>query len=122
VEGKIELSADKNLIKQMLRALIDNGIKFTPSDGMIEVHTFQEQDQTVFEIRDNGIGIPEEEIGSIFDRFYMADKARSKEKGGNGLGLSIVKWIVESHGGSVSAESPQGGGTVVTVDFPDMRK
>ena len=122
VEGKIELSADKKLIKQMLRALIDNGIKFTPLDGVIEVKAFQKQDRTVFEIMDNGIGIPADEIGRIFDRFYMVDKARAKEKGGSGLGLSIVKWIVDSHGGSISAQCPQGGGTVVTVDFPDMRK
>jgi two-component system sensor histidine kinase ArlS len=122
VEEKIELAADKKLIKQMLRALIDNGLKFTPPDGLIEVRAYRKPGQTVFEVRDNGVGIPEEVIRNVFDRFYMADKARSKEGGGSGLGLSIVKWIMESHDGTISAESPLGGGTVVTAKFPDDHK
>lgn len=122
VKGSIELAADRKMIKQMLRALIDNGIKFTPPDGVIEVKAYRKPGQTVLEVKDNGIGIPADVIKNIFDRFYMADKSRSKDKGGSGLGLSIVKWIVESHGGTISAECPQEGGTVFRAIFPDERK
>jgi Signal transduction histidine kinase len=119
VAGTAEMHADQKLIKQMLRALIDNSIKFTPPDGKIELKIYKENAKIVFTVTDNGIGIPKTEIEHIFDRFYVVDKARSKEDGGCGLGLSIVKWIAEVHGGSISAQSPPSGGTVFTAAFPD---
>lgn len=121
VDGPIEMNADQKMIKQMLRALIDNSIKFTLPDGIIEAKAYKEKNQTVIIVKDNGIGIPPEEIDHIFDRFYVVDKARSKEKGGSGLGLSIVKSIVDTHEGTIFARSPQGGGTEVVAKFPTRR-
>lgn len=69
-------------------------------------------------MRDTGIGIPQDEIRNIFDRFYRVDKARAKETGGSGLGLSIVKWIVDAHDGEISAESTVGKGTSIIISFP----
>jgi len=69
-------------------------------------------------VKDTGIGIPQEELSSIFNRFYRVDKARAKETGGSGLGLSIVKWIVDAHNGKITAESIIGGGTGITAQFP----
>lgn len=116
-----EMTADRKLIKQMLRALVDNSIKFTPSGGKIDIAAERQDAGIRFTVADTGIGIPPEEIGRIFDRFYVVDKARSKEKGGSGLGLAIVKWIVEAHGGKIAARSPETGGTVFTVTFPQKR-
>ena len=114
----VKLTADRKLVKQMLRALVDNSIKFTPPGGTIEITAARQGSGVRFTVADTGIGIPPEEIGRIFDRFYVVDKARSKEKGGSGLGLAIVKWIAEAHGGSISAKSPDTGGTVFTAVFP----
>lgn len=113
------INADRKLIKQMLRAIIDNSIKFTGPGGRINIKFYRQDAKFAFEVADDGVGIPKEELSRIFDRFYVVDKSRSKEKGGSGLGLSIVKWIVESHNGSVSVRSPETGGTVVAAEFPD---
>lgn len=118
-DNPAEINADRKLLKQMLRALIDNSIKFTSPGGKINVKFYRKNAKFAFDVADDGIGIPQEELGRIFDRFYVVDKARSKEKGGSGLGLSIVKWIVESHGGSVSVQCLETGGTVVTAKFPE---
>lgn len=116
------MTADRKLIKQLLRALVENSVKFTSPGGKIKVNAFECDSKVIFTVADDGIGIPQEEIGHIFDRFYVVDKARSKEKGGSGLGLSIVKWIVDAHGGNIFAKSPETGGTVFTAEFPqDLR-
>lgn len=114
----IWLQADRKLIKQMLRALIDNSIKYTPENGKIEISSCLKNSQAVVMVSDNGVGIPEEDLKNIFDRFYRVDKARSREFGGTGLGLSIVKWIIDLHGGSVTAESQVGKGTQMIVKLP----
>lgn len=118
VAGEITLMADRKMIKQVLRALIDNSLKFTPADGKITVHAGKENDTVNIVVEDTGIGIPQDEVNNIFNRFYRVDKARSKESGGSGLGLSIVKWIADAHGGSIRAESILGKGTVITVMLP----
>jgi two-component system sensor histidine kinase ArlS len=115
--GKIILFADRNLIKQMLRALLDNSIKFTPENGMIVIDILKSKDGIQIEVKDTGIGIPAEELDKIFDRFAVLDKSRSKEKGGSGLGLSIVKWIVEAHNGKITVESSLGIGTTMKIIF-----
>lgn len=113
------LCADRRLIKQALRALIDNSIKYTPSDGKISLTAEQDRDGIRVTVRDTGIGIGQEEIPNIFDRFYRVDKSRTREKGGgSGLGLSIVKWIGEVNNGSVQVNSEPGQGTSVTLLFP----
>ena len=118
VAGEIALTADRKMIKQALRALIDNSFKFTPTDGKITVHAGRGNNTVNIVVEDTGIGIPDDEVNNIFNRFYRVDKARSKESGGSGLGLSIVKWIVDAHGGSIRAESTIGEGTVVAIMLP----
>ena len=109
------IDADRKMIKQLLRALLDNSIKFTPLHGNICVSVSKEQDKTMIKVSDSGIGIPPEEIDNIFQRFYRVDKSRTQETGGSGIGLSIVKWIVDVHGGSICAVSEPGKGTCFTV-------
>lgn len=118
VDEEITLSADRKMLKQVLRALIDNSMKFTPPDGAITVCAKKDKDSVDIVVEDTGIGIPEQEVNNIFNRFYRIDKARSKESGGSGLGLSIVKWIVEAQGGSIRADSTVGKGTVITIMLP----
>ena len=112
------INADRGLIKQMLRALIDNSIRYTPTNGKIETNLNSDKEHAIIVIRDTGSGIPNNELGYVFDRFYCVDKARTKEKGGIGLGLSIVKSIVNLHGGKISVESELDKGTQVTIILP----
>jgi len=111
----IDIFADYKMMKQMLRILIDNSIKFTPEDGKIDISSEVHCKTVKITISDNGIGIPEDEIQNIFERFYTVDKSRSKEKGGTGLGLSIAKLIVDVHKGTINAESTEGIGTKIIV-------
>ena len=115
---EVSIYADRKMLKQMLRALIDNSIKFTPPEGTIFIQVLKNEESVNITVKDTGIGIPQEELSSIFNRFYRVDKARAKETGGSGLGLSIVKWIVDAHNGKITAESIIGGGTGITAQFP----
>jgi len=99
----------------LLRIFIDNSIKFTSEQNKIDISSEVQGKVVKLTISDRGIGIPEDEIENIFDRFYIVDKSRSKEKGGTGLGLSIAKWIVDMHKGSIDVESKEGTGTKITV-------
>ncbi len=105
-------------IEQILIILIDNAVKY--SDEYKEVNILvHETNQTIkLQVIDKGIGIPQKELVKIFDRFYRVDKARSRDKGGNGLGLAIAKELVEVHGGKIEAESLFGTGTTITIFFP----
>lgn len=111
----VRISADYKMIKQMLRIFIDNSIKFTPENGKIDISSIVQDDKVKITISDNGIGIPENELKNIFDRFYIVDKSRSKEKGGSGLGLSIAKWIILVHKGTIDVKSEQGKWTKIIV-------
>lgn len=111
----VSIYADYKMIKQMIRILIDNCIKFTPKQGKIDISSEIQNKVVKITVSDSGIGIPKEEIDSIFERFYTVDKSRSKESGGTGLGLSIAKWIVSVHGGTINAESEEGTGTKMIV-------
>ncbi|MGB4437725.1 MAG: ATP-binding protein [Sedimentibacter sp.] len=113
-----QMEADRRLIKQMLRAIIDNSIKYSPSDTKIIINYKIVNQAAEIQISDQGIGIPQEDLPHIFDRFYRVDKARSRSIGGSGLGLSIVKWIVDIHNGTIKAESELGKGTQTTVLLP----
>lgn len=110
--------ADKRLIKQMLRAILDNSIKYSKEGTKIVIDSKRVKDKFKIEVSDQGIGISTEDLSHIFNRFYRVDKARTRELGGSGLGLSIVKWIAEAHGGSVDAESTLGEGTKVIITLP----
>lgn len=113
----INVFVDYKMIKQVLRIIIDNSIKFTPKDGDIIINSTAYKNVLEITISDTGIGIPENEIDKIFNRFYTVDKSRSKEKGGSGLGLPIAKWIVEMHGGTIKVFSEEGKGTKTIIKF-----
>lgn len=117
---KILINCDRKMIKQMIRALVNNSIKYTSELGTINIQSIMDKDNVRIIIEDTGIGIPEQDIPFLFDRFYRVDKARTKEKGGNGLGLSVVKWIVDAHNGKIQIESSVGIGTKITVILPSI--
>ena len=109
---------DSSRLKQVIVNLVDNAIKYTLPGGQVKVSVRAEDSQAVLEVKDNGIGIPKRDLPHIFERFYRVDKARSREQGGAGLGLSIVKSICAAHGAEVQAASEEKQGTTFTVRLP----
>jgi heavy metal sensor kinase len=114
----IAVRGDAQALRRLFLILIDNAVKYTPSDGSVKVSACEVNDTTVVTVTDTGIGVPPEDLPHIFERFYRVDKARSREQGGVGLGLSIAHWIVEAHGGQIQVESDLGRGTAFEVSFP----
>ncbi|WP_236575383.1 HAMP domain-containing sensor histidine kinase [Paenibacillus sp. USDA918EY] len=112
------LQADPDRVAQILSNVMYNAIKYTPSGGKIEVGVVHEEDSMLVYCKDTGMGIPEEDLGRIFDRFYRADKSRSRDSGGLGVGLSIAKALVEAHQGKIWAESKLGKGSVFWIRLP----
>jgi signal transduction histidine kinase len=98
--------------------LIDNAVKYTPASGQVEVSLHRSNGFAVAEVRDTGIGIAETDLPNVFERFYRADKARTRESGGVGLGLSIGRWITEVHAGTIEVQSSPGHGSVFQVRLP----
>jgi two-component system, OmpR family, phosphate regulon sensor histidine kinase PhoR len=119
---EVMVHADEDLMSQVWVNVIHNGIKFTPQGGRMGVSLEQHGDSAVVMIRDSGIGIAKEDKARIFERFYKADPSRNRSAGGSGLGLSIVKKIVEMHHGVIDVESVRGEGTTFTVQFPLEQK
>jgi two-component system phosphate regulon sensor histidine kinase PhoR len=109
---------DEEAFDQILDNLVDNALKYTPDGGRIHVAWQPEGESVCLEVTDTGIGIPEQDLARIFERFYRVDKARSREMGGTGLGLSIVKHLVQAMHGSVGATSRVGEGTTFAVRLP----
>ncbi|OHW62525.1 alkaline phosphatase synthesis sensor protein PhoR [Andreesenia angusta] len=118
VAEELEFKFDPDRIKQTLINIISNAIKYTDRGGTVELKLYSEYDSVVVEISDNGIGIPEESLPHIFDRFYRVDKARARATGGSGLGLSIANQIVSLHGGKIEVESKLGEGTTIKIRLP----
>jgi two-component system, OmpR family, sensor kinase len=114
----ITIVGDKGRLRQLFLNLVDNAVKYTAPGGTVTLALEQKGNAAVFEVTDTGIGIPEGELGKIFDRFYRIDKARSRELGGTGLGLSIAKWIAELHRGTISVKSELQKGSTFTVMLP----
>ena len=112
------VTGDAMRLKQVIVNLVDNAIKYTPDGGRIEVSLQAQEEQAVLSVADTGIGIPVESLPFVFDRFYRADKARSRESGGTGLGLAIVKAICTAHNGVVSVESSENKGSTFKVQLP----
>jgi two-component system sensor histidine kinase VicK len=112
------ISGDRDRIEQVLINVITNAIRYTPEGGNISVEADSAGDSVKISVRDDGIGIPEEDLPFIFDRFYRVDKARSRSKGGTGLGLAIAKEIMDNHGGSLDIQSGKDKGTAVTLTLP----
>lgn len=103
---------------QIIFNLVENGIKYNTPGGKLFVRLFRKDDNVIMQIQDTGVGIPEESLSHIFERFYRVDKARSRKSGGSGLGLAIVRIIVERNRGEISVESTPGVGSTFTVSFP----
>jgi signal transduction histidine kinase len=113
VSKNLYLLADPRRMRQVLANLLDNAIKYTPADGRVEIEAFQKGQQITVLFKDTGIGIPAEEIPRIWDRLYRGDKSRSQR--GLGLGLSLVKAVVQAHHGHVEASQNPGGGSLFTL-------
>lgn len=118
VDEELEFRFDPDRIKQTLINIVSNAIKYTDKGGTVELKLYSDRDSVVVEIMDNGIGIPEENLPHIFDRFYRVDKARARATGGSGLGLSIANQIVSLHGGTIDVESEMGKGSKFKVRLP----
>ena len=117
------IKADKDQLIQILLNILDNAVKFTPEGGTINVTASPGTEQDLLiRIADTGVGIPKGEIPRLGERFYRADKTRSRELGGTGLGLSIVKHLMKAHRGRMVIESSLGRGTTVSLHFPTIRE
>jgi two-component system sensor histidine kinase SenX3 len=112
------VQGDETQLTSMFANLVENAVKYTPPGGRVEVAAESDGREVVVRVSDTGIGISEEYLARIFERFYRVDKARSKQTGGTGLGLSIVRHIAENHGGRVTVESTPGEGSTFTVYLP----
>jgi two-component system phosphate regulon sensor histidine kinase PhoR len=112
------IRADEARLQEILYNLLDNALKYSQRGGRIDLQAQRRGDEVALSVSDTGVGINESDLPRIFERFYRADKARSRELGGTGLGLSIVKHIAQMHGGRVEAESEPGRGTTIRVLLP----
>jgi two-component system phosphate regulon sensor histidine kinase PhoR len=117
-QNDLQIAAVPELFRQIIRNLLENANKYTPADG--KIHIFLEASPQCITIRiaDNGIGIAPEHLPRIFDRFYRVDKARARSTGGNGIGLSLVRYLTELFHGSIQVESTIGQGTTFSLQFP----
>lgn len=113
----MDILANKRMIEDLIYNLVDNAIKYNKEGGTIEINFSKERHRKVLTIKDTGIGVSKDDLGRIFERFYMVDKSRSGKQKGTGLGLSIVKHIVEMHQAKIYIESELGEGTKITLKF-----
>ncbi len=114
-----QITADRQRIEQVVINILSNSIKYTPDGGRIDIVLTHRARKTVtLFIRDNGIGIPEDDLEHLFERFYRVEKSRTQDAGGTGLGLAIAKELVEAHGGTIKIESKLGEGTTVKIELP----
>lgn len=124
IDVRLELEEDSSVLileddlYQIVFNLMENGMKYSPDGGTLTVRLFREEDNAILTVSDTGMGIPEEALSHIFERFYRVDKARSRQTGGSGLGLAIVRSIVQRNRGEISVSSVLGQGTTFTVSFP----
>jgi len=118
VDGEVMVQGDELRLRQLFLNLISNAVKYTPEPGKIEINLHIDGPNAVISISDSGIGIPQEHLPHIFDRFYRVDEARNRAVGGAGLGLAIVKWVVEAHEGQIDIQSMPGVGTTVRIELP----
>ena len=116
------VEADVEKIKQVLINLMVNAIKYGNEDGEVLVRTFDMDENILIEVADNGNGIPQKHLSKIFERFYRVDKSRDREQGGSGLGLSIVKHIIEAHNQSINVRSTIGTGTTFSFTLRKLHQ
>lgn len=118
LETNIEVIMDRDKFKQIMNNLLANSIRYLDKNGEVSIDLKRIKQNVIINVKDNGIGIKENDLPHIFDRFYRVDTSRNKTTGGSGLGLSIVKSIVEAHGGSIKLRSRYGEGTEIEIIFP----
>ncbi len=117
-----KLSADERTVKQIVLNLLSNAVKFTPAGGKVAVHAeIDENGCFVLTVSDTGIGISADDIPKVFAPFIQVDGSLSRDQGGTGLGLPLVKSLIEMHGGTIELESELGDGTIATIRFPAER-
>lgn len=117
-KGMPQVNADRERIEQVLVNIVSNAVKYNKPHGTIRITGSWGEETVSLTVQDTGIGVPAEDVPHLFERFYRVDKARSRESGGTGMGLSIAEEIMTAHGGSISFESKLGSGSKVTVSFP----
>jgi two-component system, OmpR family, phosphate regulon sensor histidine kinase PhoR len=118
VSDKTRAFGDEERLKQVIVNLIDNAIKYTLENGEIKIGITKTEKDVIISVSDNGVGIPKDDLPRIFERFYRVDKTRSRDMGGSGLGLSIVKHILELHNSTIKVESEEGKGTRFEFNLP----
>ncbi len=118
VSDDLMVEVDPGRIEQVLRNLLDNALSHIDQGGTIKIGTDRRDDWVVMTVSDNGSGIPKEDLPYIFNRFYRVDSSRSRETGGSGLGLTIAREIVQEHGGEITVDSEEGGGTTFRFSLP----
>ena len=116
----VKVFGDADQLHQVLVALIDNALKYTPYEGCVTLSLSLDKNEAVLTVSDTGIGILPEDLPYIFERFYRADRARSRDRGGTGLGLTIVQNIVQEHAGTIEVESTPGQGSTFTLRLPTV--
>lgn len=120
-EEIVTIDGDRGTLRRLFFILLDNAVKYTPSGGHIHVNIKSQLERVTVEFRDSGVGISEQDLPHIFERFYRSDKSRSRDSGGAGLGLSLAKWIVDAHGGLIEVESAPDSGSTFRVSLPKGR-
>jgi heavy metal sensor kinase len=117
-DGPLYLRGDSAALETLLRAILDNAVKYTPRGASVQLRAFSDAGEVVIEVKDTGIGIAADDLPRIFDRFFRADQSRSREVAGSGLGLSIARWIAETHNGRIEAESRLAAGSLFRIVLP----
>jgi signal transduction histidine kinase len=117
VEEKI-IACDPEKIERIMLNLLSNAVKFSKSGGRIEVNLYNKDEKVLISVKDNGIGIPEDKLGVIFERFRQVDKSLTRNHEGSGIGLSLAKSLVEMHGGTIFVKSEIGKGAEFVVELP----
>ena len=112
------ISVDRGRIQQVITNLVSNAVKYSHDGGVVRVVIEDTKDNVMIHVEDRGIGIPQEDLCRIFERFYRTDKSRNRKSGGAGIGLTIAKTIVQAHKGKISVESEEGKGSRFTVVLP----
>ena len=121
IKGRVAwIEGNRSMIEELLYNLCSNAIRYNKPNGLVEILVTETEEGTLLKVADTGIGIPKQHQEHVFERFYLVDKSRSKERGGTGLGLAIVKHIVAEHNAQISLESEEGVGTTISILFPKI--